>query len=76
VQGGAPTHPNWFHNLSAQPDVEVQVKGDRFRARCRVAEDDERARLWVLMVAQWPNYDVYRQRTERRIPLVVLERTT
>jgi deazaflavin-dependent oxidoreductase (nitroreductase family) len=74
-QGGAPTHPNWFHNLQSQPDVEVQVKGDRFRARARVAEGEERTRLWAVMVAQWPSYDVYQERTDRQIPLVVLERT-
>jgi deazaflavin-dependent oxidoreductase (nitroreductase family) len=76
-QGGAPTHPNWFHNLRATPEVEVQVKGDRFRARARAADDDEeRARLWSVMTAQWPNYDVYATRTDRTIPVVVLEPET
>jgi deazaflavin-dependent oxidoreductase (nitroreductase family) len=75
-QGGMPTHPNWYLNLAAEPDVEVQVAGERFRARARTAEGDERARLWSLMTSIWPNFDVYQTRTDRRIPVVVLERTT
>jgi len=71
-QGGAPTHPNWYHNLSANPDVEVQVKGDVFRATARTANDDEKARLWSIMTDVWPNYDAYQERTDRAIPVVVL----
>ena len=71
-QGGAPTHPNWYHNLSANPDVEVQVQGDVFRATARSATDDEKARLWSNMTDVWPNYDAYQERTDRAIPVVVL----
>jgi deazaflavin-dependent oxidoreductase (nitroreductase family) len=71
-QGGAPTHPNWYHNLSANPDVEVQVQGDVFRATARTANDDEKARLWSIMTDVWPNYDAYQERTDRAIPVVVL----
>ncbi len=71
-QGGAPTHPNWYHNLSANPDVEVQVHGDVFRATARTANDDEKARLWSIMTELWPNYDAYQERTDRAIPVVVL----
>jgi len=71
-QGGAPTHPNWYHNLSANPDVEVQVQGDVFRATARTASDDEKARLWSIMTDVWPNYDSYQERTDRAIPVVVL----
>jgi deazaflavin-dependent oxidoreductase (nitroreductase family) len=71
-QGGAPTHPNWYHNLSANPDVEVQVRGDVFRATARTANDDEKARLWSIMTEVWPNYDAYQERTDRSIPVVVL----
>ena len=71
-QGGAPTHPNWYHNLSANPDVEVQVQGDVFRATARTANDDEKARLWSIMTNVWPNYDAYQERTDRQIPVVVL----
>jgi deazaflavin-dependent oxidoreductase (nitroreductase family) len=73
-QGGAPTHPNWYLNLVAQPEVEVQVKGDRFAARARTAEGEERTKLWKLMTVNWPNYDEYTRRTDRVIPVVVLDR--
>ena len=73
-QGGAPTHPNWYHNLSANPDVEVQVEGDVFPATARTATGDEKARLWSIMTDVWPNYDQYQGRTDRQIPLVVLTR--
>ena len=73
-QGGLPRHPNWYLNLTANPDVEVQVRGDRFPARARTAEGDERVRLWRLMTSIWPNFDVYQSRTDRVIPVVVLER--
>jgi deazaflavin-dependent oxidoreductase (nitroreductase family) len=71
-QGGAPTHPNWYHNLSANPDVEVQVEGDVFAATARTATDEEKARLWSIMTEVWPNYDSYQERTDRQIPVVVL----
>ena len=73
-QGGAPVHPGWYLNLAADPRVEVQVKADRFAATARTAEGPERERLWKLMTAAWPNYDEYTKRTDRRIPVVVLER--
>lgn len=73
-KGGAPTHPAWYGNLVAEPRVEVQVRADRFQAIARSAEGAERERLWKLMTRVWPNYDQYAARTERRIPVVVLER--
>ena len=73
-KGGAPTHPVWFLNLEAHPEVEVQVKGDRFRARARVAAGEERTRLWNEMVAIYAPYTEYQDRTEREIPVVVLDR--
>ncbi|WTW99493.1 nitroreductase family deazaflavin-dependent oxidoreductase [Streptomycetaceae bacterium NBC_01309] len=72
-QGGAPTHPQWYRNLLAQPRVEVQVKDRRIAAVARTAEGAERERLWGLMVGLWPNYDAYQERTDRSIPVVVLE---
>jgi deazaflavin-dependent oxidoreductase (nitroreductase family) len=72
-QGGAPTHPNWYHNLVAQPAVTVQVRGDRFRALARTAEGEERTRLWALANTVWPRFDDYQTRTDRVIPVVVLE---
>ena len=74
-KGGAPAPPAWFLNLEDDPDaVEVQVKGDRFKARPRIADDDEMPRMWQKMVAAWPSYAEYQQKTERTIPVVVLER--
>ena len=73
-RGGAKHHPGWYLNLAADPDVHVQVKADRFPARARTAEGDERERLWKRMAEIWPAYDDYRQRTDREIPVVVLER--
>ena len=71
---GAPKHPQWYLNLVAEPNVTVQVKGERFAATARTAEGAERDRLWQLMCEVWPNYDQYQERTTRRIPVVVLER--
>ena len=72
--GGAPKHPGWYRNLVKNPEVRVQVKGDVFQARARTAEGEERERLWKLVNRQWPDYDAYQRRTERQIPVVVLER--
>jgi proline iminopeptidase len=73
-KGGAPDDPGWFKNLVEQPEVGVQIEGDRFRARAREAEGEERERLWELMVQVWPHYDDYATKTDRVIPVVVLER--
>jgi len=72
--GGAPTHPMWYLNLVATPEVTSQVGADRFAARARVAEGEERIAGWEEMVEIWPNYDVYQSRTDRVIPVVILER--
>jgi deazaflavin-dependent oxidoreductase (nitroreductase family) len=72
-KGGFPKNPAWFHNLRANPVTYVQVGDERRRVRARVATPDERARLWDLAVAVWPGYDDYRRRTDREIPLVILE---
>jgi len=73
-KGGAPEHPQWYDNLVAHPDVQVQVKGDRFDAAARTASADERPELWPTMAAIWPSYDDYQAATDREIPVVVLER--
>jgi deazaflavin-dependent oxidoreductase (nitroreductase family) len=74
-KGGAPDHPAWYKNLAANPEVEVQVAADVFKARARTARQDERQRLWPMMTKIWPQYDDYQRATGREIPLVVLERT-
>ena len=73
-KGGAPEAPGWYQNLSQQPEVEVQVLADRFKARARTATPEEKPAMWKEMVGHWPPYDEYQQRTEREIPVVVLER--
>jgi len=72
--GGAPTHPQWYLNLEAQPEVTLQVGADRFAARARTVVGDERDAAWAAMVDIWPNYDVYQARTDRVIPVVLVER--
>ena len=74
-RGGAPEHPAWYLNLVAEPKVEVQVRADRFTARARTATGAERSELWEAAVQRWPAYDGYQSKTEREIPVVVLERT-
>ena len=71
---GADTPPDWYRNIEEDPAVEVQVWGDRFSGRARPATDEEQDRLWPVMTTVWPDYDAYQRRTERRIPLVILER--
>jgi deazaflavin-dependent oxidoreductase (nitroreductase family) len=73
-RGGAPEHPAWYLNLEANPEVGVQVKADKFRARARTAEGEERERLWKAMNEIWPHYDEYQTKTTRQIPVVVLDR--
>jgi deazaflavin-dependent oxidoreductase (nitroreductase family) len=72
-KGGADEPPAWYVNLEAEPAVEVQDRGDVFRAHARTASDDERARLWPVMTKEWPDYDAYQTKTERQIPIVILE---
>ncbi len=72
-KGGAPQHPAWYLNLDANPDVELQVGAEVFPARARTAEGEERERLWPVITAIWPAYDDYQAKTDREIPVVVLE---
>jgi len=73
-KGGSDEPPAWFVNLSAEPEVELQVWGDRFKARARTATADEKPALWEQMVGEWPAYDEYQRSTDREIPIVILER--
>jgi proline iminopeptidase len=73
-KGGAPAHPAWYLNLREQPDVQVQIRGDKFAARARDATPEERPELWKQMAEIWPPYDEYQQKTDREIPIVILER--
>jgi deazaflavin-dependent oxidoreductase (nitroreductase family) len=73
-KGGAEEHPGWYLNLSANPEVAVQVRGDRFAAHARTATAKEKPALWGMMTERWPPYDEYQHKTNREIPVVVLER--
>jgi deazaflavin-dependent oxidoreductase (nitroreductase family) len=73
-KGGNPKHPGWYHNLRANPDTEVQVGSEHRRVHARVADGDERRRMWNRAVAQYGGYAGYQKRTDRQIPVVVLER--
>ena len=73
-RGGNPKHPVWYLNLVENPEVEVQILGDVFRAKARTATAEEKPRLWKIMTAIWSDYDDYQKKTDREIPVVVLER--
>jgi deazaflavin-dependent oxidoreductase (nitroreductase family) len=75
-KGGADKPPGWYVNLSEDPEVEVQVGGDRFRAHARTATAEEKPEVWREMVRHWPAYDEYQRKTDREIPVVVLERSS
>jgi deazaflavin-dependent oxidoreductase (nitroreductase family) len=74
-QGGADQHPAWYLNLETNPEVHVQVGADKFNARARTASEEEKPELWAIMTKIWPAYDQYQAKTQRSIPVVVLERT-
>jgi deazaflavin-dependent oxidoreductase (nitroreductase family) len=72
-KGGYPKNPAWFHNLRAHPETTVQVGSSRRAVRARVANPSERERLWPKAVATYSGYEGYQERTDREIPLVILE---
>jgi deazaflavin-dependent oxidoreductase (nitroreductase family) len=73
---GAPAHPAWFHNLMANPEVIVELGDDTRKMRARVANGDERERIWGEQKAQWPQFADYEAKTDREIPVVILEPVT
>ena len=75
-KGGAPEQPGWYWNLEAQPVAEIQVKDERIQVRAHTAEGEDRERLWGLMADMWPAYNEYQRKTNRTIPVVVLERVS
>ncbi|MBD3648650.1 MAG: nitroreductase family deazaflavin-dependent oxidoreductase [Pseudomonadales bacterium] len=72
-KGGAPSHPGWYRNLQAYPDCEIKVGRDDYRVRARTAQGAEREKLWDEMVDLYAPYTQYQERTDREIPVVVLE---
>lgn len=71
-KGGAPTHPSWYLNLQANPEVKLQVKAEKFSARAHTADSVQRAALWPQMVEIYGPYAQYQANTDRQIPIVVL----
>jgi deazaflavin-dependent oxidoreductase (nitroreductase family) len=74
-RGGAPTHPQWYLNLSADSSVQIQVEAEKFSASARTASPDEKPRLWEIMAQVYPSYNEYQEKTDRDIPVIILERT-
>jgi deazaflavin-dependent oxidoreductase (nitroreductase family) len=75
-KAGAPTNPDWYHNLLANPRATVEVGTDTFDVTARVASDEERERLWSEQKERYPGFADYEQKTTRQIPVVVLERSS
>lgn len=73
--GGAPKHPVWFHNLTANPDIEIQDGTETTEVRARLLSGPERARWWDICVAAFPPYAEYQVKTDREIPVLLLEPT-
>ncbi|MGH2633179.1 MAG: nitroreductase family deazaflavin-dependent oxidoreductase [Tepidiformaceae bacterium] len=71
-KGGAPTHPAWYHNISAHPEVTLEVGTEKFNARASAVEGPERDRLYARQAAEMPAFSDYEKKTTRRIPVVVL----
>ncbi|CAN5134009.1 nitroreductase family deazaflavin-dependent oxidoreductase [soil metagenome] len=72
--GGAPKHPIWYLNLEAHPEVYLQVKGESFAGIARTATAEEKPALWQKMVDIYPDYADYQEKTDREIPIVVIDR--
>jgi deazaflavin-dependent oxidoreductase (nitroreductase family) len=75
-KGGAPSHPAWYHNLVANPDVTVEVPGETFEARAVVLDGAERERLFSAQKQAMPAFAEYEAKTDRQIPVIVLERVS
>lgn len=74
-KGGAPTNPDWYHNLVANPAVSIEVGTEQFAAQAVVVEEPERTRLYAKMATAYPGFAEYEQKTTRTIPVIVLTRT-
>jgi deazaflavin-dependent oxidoreductase (nitroreductase family) len=73
-KGGAPTNPDWYYNLVANPKVDIEVGTEEFRAKAQVAKGPERTRLYEQMAAKYPGFAEYERKTERTIPVITLIR--
>jgi deazaflavin-dependent oxidoreductase (nitroreductase family) len=72
-KAGAPTNPDWFHNLVAHPDATVEIGTATLAVRARVASGDERTRVWETQKERYPGFADYETKTDREIPVVILE---
>jgi deazaflavin-dependent oxidoreductase (nitroreductase family) len=72
-KGGSPTNPDWYHNVRTNPEVRVEIGPETFEAMARVAEGDERERIWEANKRDIPGFAAYEKRTPRQIPVVILE---
>jgi deazaflavin-dependent oxidoreductase (nitroreductase family) len=70
---GAPSHPAWFRNLQANPEATIEIGGETRAVRARVAEGEEHDRIWAQQKAEWPQFGEYEEKTDRTIPVVILE---
>ena len=76
-KGGAPTNPDWFHNLVANPNTSIEIGTEQYDVTARVAEDEERDRIWEAQKQAFPNFAEYEATTGgRKIPVVILDKTT
>ncbi len=74
-KGGAPTNPDWYHNLLANPEATIEVGTETISVRARVAEGEERERIWNRQKELMPGFAAYEKRTRRQIPVVILDRS-
>jgi deazaflavin-dependent oxidoreductase (nitroreductase family) len=74
-KGGAPTNPDWYHNLRANPQASIEVGTETIPVRAKVAEGNERERIWNRQKELMPGFAAYEQRTRRQIPVIILERS-
>ena len=73
-KGGAPTNPDWYHNLLANPRAKIEVGTETIDVVARPAEGEERERIWTTQKERYPGFADYERRTEREIPVIILER--
>ncbi len=72
-KGGSPTNPSWYHNLMANPEVEIELGTESFKVRARLTEGEERERIWTRQKLDFPQFADYEKKTSRQIPVLVLE---
>lgn len=75
-KGGAPTNPDWYHNLKGNPEAKIEVGTETIDVKARIADGDERERIWTKQKEDMPGFTEYDQRTTRPIPVIILERAT